>query len=150
MASKARSGNRRGSPEAVEKRRAGRSFNEVVSAVTGNGKQLDGRTAKRRLRLLRELRSGETVRKKTLKPLDILLRAEELLSLGEPLASLRDALKGKKRPKVSGPGVVEAVRKLHKAYGFRHEIYRFVGIDDETLALAGIRKSTRTPALREP
>jgi hypothetical protein len=143
VATKVKGSNRRGSVEAVEKRRAGRSFNEVLSGLAGSGKVLDGRTEKRRQRMLKELVAGETIRRKPLKPLDILLRAQELLTLGETVASLREALKGKKRPRVAGPSVVDAVRKLHRAYGFRYETYRFVGIDDETLEAAGLRKSER-------
>jgi hypothetical protein len=46
--------------------------------------------------------------------------------------------------------VVEVVQRLHKAYGFRPEAYRFVGLDDDVLKTAGVltgesRRSTRAP-----
>jgi hypothetical protein len=34
--------------------------------------------------------------------------------------------------------VVEVVGRLHKAYAFRPECYRFVGLSDEVLRLAGV------------
>ncbi len=136
-----RAGNRRGSPEAIEKRRAARSFNDLLSTLAGNAQALDGRTEKRRQRLLKELADGQTRGARELKPLDILLRVQELLELGESVATIRKATRGKKRPKLEGAEVVDAVKKLHKAYGFRPEVYRFVGIDDDVLAVAGIARA---------
>jgi hypothetical protein len=138
-----RSGNRRGSPEAVAKRRAGRSFNDVLSAIGGRGGLSDGRTEKRRQRLLKELEDGKSRTARELKPLDILLRVQELLDLGEPAASLRKVLKSKKRASLTGPEIVDAVKKLHKAYAFRPEVYGFVGIDLDVLALAGVAPTKR-------
>ena len=34
--------------------------------------------------------------------------------------------------------MVELVGRLHRAYGFRMESYRFVGIDDDVLRSAGL------------
>src|SRR5690349_47190 len=82
--------NRRGSPEVVEKRKAARAFNEALL-----GKQpgaVDGRTERRRKRLLNELTLGVAGRgKRELKPIDVLSRIQELIDLGEPLASIRKA-----------------------------------------------------------
>ncbi len=50
--------NRRGSPEAIEKRRAARLFNDILGGRSAGAKKLDGRTEKRRQRLLRELEAG--------------------------------------------------------------------------------------------
>ena len=50
--------NKRGSPEAVEKRRVARMFNDLLGDKSARNK-LDGRTEKRRKRLLRELASGK-------------------------------------------------------------------------------------------
>jgi hypothetical protein len=128
----------RASEEAVMKRRAARHFNDVL--LGGSPKAgLDGRTAKRRLRLLEELKNG-TVRsgKRELKPIDVLLRVQALLDLNEPIASLKKACKAA-RPVTPSPLVIEGVRSLHAAYGFSPSAYQFVGIDDATLRKAGLR-----------
>ncbi len=132
---------RRGSPEAIEKRRAARRFNDLLSGEA-RASRLDGRTEKKRQRLLEELREGHLrASGKGLKPIDILLRVDELLSLGEPVASIKKALKPP-RPVVTTDEVVDGVKQLHSAYGFRPEAYAFVGIDDATLKRAGV---TRAP-----
>lgn len=128
--------NRRGSPEAIEKRRAARFFNDILGGGAGSGR-LDGRTEKRRQRLLAELEAGATRGGRELKPLDVLSHVNELLVLGEPLASIRKVAKARKGHGL-GDEVVTAVSRLHKAYGFRLEVYRFVGIDDDTLREAGV------------
>ncbi|HTJ84390.1 MAG TPA: hypothetical protein VL400_21880 [Polyangiaceae bacterium] len=130
---------RRGSPEAIEKRRAARRFNDLLAGEARAAK-LDGRTEKKRQRLLKELREGQLrASGKGLKPIDVLLRVDELLALGEPVASLKKALKPP-RPVPSSDEVVDGVRQLHVAYGFRAEAYAFVGIDEATLKRAGVGK----------
>jgi len=137
MAKKLPPPNRRGSPEAIAKRRAGRAFNDLYD-MPGAGGQLDGRTAKRRERFLQELETGKARGSgRALKPLDVLTRVSELLTLGEPLAAIRKACKARSAPPL-GPSVVEAVAELHRAYGFQPEAYRFVGVDDEVLRAAGV------------
>jgi hypothetical protein len=143
----ARGGNRRGSPEAIEKRRVARAFNDLLGGGAASQK-LDGRTEKRRQRLLRELEEGKAHGQKELKPLDVLTRVNELLELGEPPASIRKVWKLPK-PVGSSEGTIELVHRLHNAYGFRRETYRFVGITDEVLVEAGVipgegtRRATR-------
>jgi hypothetical protein len=61
----------------------------------------------------------------------------ELLELGEPLKSIRKVAKIRKNS-VPSEAVVDVVSRLHKAYGFRPECYRFVGVDDEVLRIAGV------------
>ena len=129
--------NRRGSPEAIEKRRAARMFNDVLGGRGAAANKLDGRTEKRRQRLLRELENGTTRGSRELKPLDVLQRVQELLDLGEPLSSIRKVSKIK-RPLVSPDAIVGVVERLHKAYGFRPEAYRFVGIGEDVLRSAGV------------
>ncbi len=128
----------RASIEAVEKRRAARNFNDVLLGGS-RPTRLDGRTEKRRLRLLDELRRG-AVRSggKDLKPIDVLLRVQALLDLEEPIASIRKTAKPS-RPVPVSDQVVEGVRTLHRAYGFAVEAYQFVGIDEATLRKAGVR-----------
>ncbi len=141
---RAKPANKRGSPEAVEKRRVARMFNDLLGEKRTHGK-LDGRTEKRRKRLLRELSSGKARGKKDLKPLDVLLRVQELLEIGEPLSAIRKVAKAKK-PEVLGEDIAKVVERLHRAYGFRPEVYRFVGIADEVLATAGVLAQPPAPA----
>ena len=129
--------NRRGSPEAIEKRRAARLFNDVLGGRGTGARKLDGRTEKRRQRLLAELKSGKARGNHDLKPLDVLQHVEELLSLGEPLASIRKVAKVRKS-QVPEEAMHDAVVRLHKAYNFKPETYRFVGIGDEILRSAGV------------
>jgi hypothetical protein len=127
---------RRGSPDVVEKRRAARAFNEVLLAKTGPSH--DGRTERRRRRLLKELAEGAAGRgRRELKPVDVLSRVRELLELGEPLASIKKACPPR-RPVAPTEAVIEGVRRLHRAYAFPLEAYRFVGIGDEVLQAAGV------------
>jgi len=133
---KAKPQNRRGSPEAIEKRRAARAFNDVLGGRGVGGHKLDGRTEKRRQRLLRELEEG-TARGAELKPLDVLQHVQELLDLGEPLANIRKVAKARKST-VPPESTVEVVQRLHKAYNFRAEAYRFVGIGEDVLRTAGV------------
>lgn len=130
--------NKRGSPEAVEKRRVARLFNDVLGGATSSP-QRDGRTEKRRQRLMKELEAGMARGKRELKPIDVLLRVQELLELGEPMSHLRKVVKVRSLPPdATADGLVEVVARLHEAYGFRAEAYRFVGIADEVLTKAGI------------
>src|SRR5580704_16720679 len=88
--------NRRGSPEAIAKRRAGRHFNDVLAGRGPAAPKLDGRTEKRRQRLLKELEDGKARGHRVLKPLDVLQRVQELMDLGEPLSSIRKVAKVRK------------------------------------------------------
>lgn len=129
--------NRRGSPEAIEKRRAARLFNDVLGGRGSAGTKLDGRTEKRRQRLLRELEAGKARGARELKPLDVLQHVQELMDLGEPLSSIRKVAKVRKNA-VPPESMVEVVERLHKAYNFRPEAYRFVGVGDDVLRTAGV------------
>src|SRR3954447_21550327 len=129
--------NRRGSPEAIEKRRAARLFNDVLGGRGSAAQKLDGRTEKRRQRLLKELEDGKARGARELKPLDVLQRVQELMDLGEPLSSIRKVAKVKKSA-VSPEAIVSVVERLHRAYSFRPEVYRFVGIGEDVLREAGV------------
>src|SRR5690348_3780402 len=66
---------RRASADAVEKRRAARRFNDLL---LGGDRPGDGRTERRRRRLLEELAEGVAHRgRRALKPIDVLSRVEE-------------------------------------------------------------------------
>jgi hypothetical protein len=146
--------NRRGSPEAIAKRRAARMFNDVLGGGGASAHKLDGRTEKRRQRLLKELEDGKARGARELKPLDVLQRVQELMDLGEPLATIRKVAKVRKSA-LPDDSIVHVVQRLHEAYGFRPETYRFVGIGDDVLRGAGVltkgeegaaRKTSRAPS----
>jgi hypothetical protein len=131
-----RAENRRASPEAVEKRRAARAFNKALLGEARSG--ADGRTERRRKRLLDELSKGKARGgKRELKPIDVLSRVDELLSLGEPLASIRKACP-KAKPVEATEEVIDGVRRIHEAYAFPAEAYAFVGLDEAALTAAGV------------
>lgn len=69
-----------------------------------------------------------------LKPIAILKRAQELLELGEPIERARTPF----NPQQSTPELIILVKRVHEAYGFRRETYRFVGIGDNILRAAGV------------
>lgn len=136
-APKGRGLNRRGSPEAIEKRRVARVFNDILGGRGAAANKLDGRTEKRRQRLLRELEAGKARGARELKPLDVLQRVQELMDLGEPLSSIRKVTKIRKNA-VAPDAIVGVVERLHRAYSFRPEVYRFVGIGEDVLRDAGV------------
>jgi hypothetical protein len=141
---KAETKNRRGSPEAVEKRRAARLFNKALLGDPAPGTP-DGRTERRRKRLLEELANGAARgSKRGLKPVDVLARVQELLALGEPLASIRRACPAPRAIETT-PEVVEGIRRLHEAYAFPAEAYAFVGLDGAALRSAGVVQATHRP-----
>jgi hypothetical protein len=72
----------------------------------------------------------------------VLSRVQELLELGEPLASIRKACP-KPRPVEATPEIVEGIRRIHEAYTFPAAAYRFVGLDTATLQEAGVIEPTR-------
>ncbi len=129
--------NRRGSPEAIEKRRVARVFNDILGGRGASAHKLDGRTEKRRQRLLKELEAGKARGSRELKPLDVLQRVQELMDLGEPLSSIRKVTKVRKNA-LPAEAIVDVVDRLHRAYSFRPEVYRFVGIGEEILREAGV------------
>ena len=137
--------NRRGSAEAIEKRRVARVFNDILGGRGASAHKLDGRTEKRRQRLLKELEAGKARGTRELKPLDILQRVQELMDLGEPLSSIRKVTKVRKTA-LPPEAIVGVVERLHRAYSFRPEVYRFVGIGEEVLREAGVLEAAQKRA----
>jgi len=139
---------RRGSPEAIAKRRVARALNRLFEegGATGN---LDGRTLKRKKRLMKELEKGK--KGKPLKALEVLSHANELLTLGETLTSLR-----KLKPMLPPtPAVTEDSKgvflETQKNYGFDPKAWKLLGIDIEKLAgnAPAAKKSTRKKSTRK-
>lgn len=94
--------------------------------------------------MLKELSDGATGSGQDLKPIDVLLRVQWLLNMGETVESLK-----KVRPQPITVKVTEAlingVKQLNDAYDFAPEVYRFVGIDDDVLVAAGVVRKKRGP-----
>jgi hypothetical protein len=116
----------RGRPEAVEKRRTARELNTLLGGASD--KKLDGRTEKRRKRLVKELKTGR--RGTPLKPIEVVSHVDELLEIGETLSSLRkQGVKARKTE--ASPEVLDAVKRTQKAYGFRPEAWKMLGVTVE-------------------
>ena len=115
----------RGSPEAIEKRRVARKLNDLLTGGSKTTSKLDGRTEKRRQRLVKELKDGK--RGKPLKPIQVLLHANELLEIGETFGSLKR--QGVKPRKIEmTPEVEEYVAKTQEVYNFQASAWRLLGI----------------------
>lgn len=122
----------RGSPEAIMKRRVARKLNQLFaggSEVT----TLDGRTAKRRQRLLTELDKGTRKGGKGMKPIDLLQRVNSLLELGEKVSSIRKVVHSRSTSHLPADSAADVLREVHSAYRFRTEAYRFLGLPHDTL-----------------
>jgi len=123
----------RGSAEAIEKRRVARHLNSLLTGGSKQGAKLDGRTEKRRARLLKELKDGRSGRE--LKPIDFLSHVNELLELGETVASIKKH--GVKPRRTDGSSeVLEAAKSTQEAYGFRAEAWKLMGIDIDQIGAA--------------
>lgn len=117
--------NRRGSPEAVEKRRTARALNTLLSGrVTGGTRDL--RTERRRKRLLEELSKGRGGR--ALKPIEILQHADQLLEMGESVTAIKKAAGARARFKVTSDAE-DVVRRTQEAYEFDPRAWDVLGID---------------------
>lgn len=139
----------RGSNEAIEKRRVARQLNALFGPSGGQNGKLDGRTEKRRKRLLKELKEGR--RGAPLKPIEIVTHADELLELGETLSSIRKngvriRLDARGQDGISSFSTeqLEAVQRTQRAYGFRPEVWKLLGVNIE----AGEDRAARSPARR--
>ena len=59
------------------------------------------------------------------------------MDLGEPVSAIRKVAQVRKSA-IEADAIVDVVERLHKAYNFRPEAYRFVGIGDDVLRGAGV------------
>ena len=132
----------RGSAEAIEKRRVARQLNALLTTGTGKKSKLDGRTEKRRQRLIKELKSGKSG--KALKPHDVLQHTHELLEIGESLASLRKQGVKPRRIDVTEE-VLEVIKRHASAFQFRPEAWRMLGlkVDSSGEIVSAKRKSKK-------
>lgn len=130
MARKKKDTTRRGSPEAIAKRRAARSLNQLF-AKGGAEPGLDGRTLKRKRRLMKELTEGKGGA--PIKAHEVLTHVTELLALGETMASIR-----KSKPLVPGPLEINeettaVIKEMQASYGFDPRAWKVLGIDVEAV-----------------
>lgn len=141
MARAKKSDNRRGSPEAVAKRRAARALNQLFDGLRAG--RLDGRTEKRRLRLLKELKSGR--RGSALAPTEIVSHATELLRLGETLSAIRKS--GVLKPSFEPtPAAIAVAREVQQLNGYEPKAWKLLGIDlDDT----GAKKPAASKAAKK-
>ncbi|MEY4513393.1 MAG: hypothetical protein RLZZ450_5515 [Pseudomonadota bacterium] len=138
----------RGSAEAIEKRRVARQLNTLFGGANNQPGKLDGRTEKRRQRLLKELKDGRAGQ--ALKPIEIIAHANELLEMGETLTGIRK--NGVKTPKLEFDGTserVETVLRAQEAYGFRPEVWKLLGIDLAELTAESAAAKTATRKRRK-
>lgn len=125
---KAKKETRRGSPEAIAKRRAARSLNTLFAKSATVG-AMDGRTLKRKRRLLKELQEGRGGQ--PIKAHEVLSHVTELLTLGETVGSIR-----KLKPKVPAAIPVNeetlpVIRETQESYNFDPRAWKFLGVDIE-------------------
>jgi hypothetical protein len=135
--------NLRGSPEAVEKRRLARKLNKLLTHGSDHNTQHDGRTERRRKRLLKELEDGTRSDPPRLKPIDVLQHAHDLLCMGEPIATLRKVIRVAERPPIDASEARDLLARLQQAYEFRTEVYEFIGLASDVLPHVGIEAPKR-------
>jgi hypothetical protein len=119
-------GGGRGSPEAIAKRRAARHLNSLFGEGGRAAGQLDGRTEKRRRRLLEELKDGRNGR--ALKAIEVLTHTNELLELGETLSTIRKAGAKPRKMEISEEDQ-DVVQATQSEYNFRPEAWKMLGIE---------------------
>jgi hypothetical protein len=142
---KKNAGGGRGSAEAIEKRRVARQLNALILGGGDADKpKLDGRTEKRRKRLIKELKDGRAG--KMLKPIDVVLHTNELLEIGETLASIKK--QGAKPQKIEPTAdVQETISRAQKAYGFRTDAWKMLGLVVDAEGNVGVKtRAPRAPA----
>jgi hypothetical protein len=142
----------RGSSEAIEKRRVARQLNALFGPGGSQNGKLDGRTEKRRKRLLKELKEGR--RGEPLKPIELVSHANELLELGETLSSIRkNGVRSVRIDARAQNGIttfsseqLEAVQRTQSASGFRPEVWKLLGVNIDRAPDEG--RPARAPARR--
>jgi len=117
---------KRGSPQAIAKRKAARKLNDLFSRGVGADAVLDGRTLKRKKRLLDELAKGKGGR--SLNALEVLSHADQLLALGETLTSLRKIVKAPPPPARTEENQ-SLLAEAQQLYGFNPRAWKLLGVD---------------------
>jgi len=133
--------NRRGAPDAIAKRRASRALNQLFESG-GTGPGLDGRTLKRKKRLLDELQQGRDGA--PLKAVELLKHVSDLLELGETLTSLR-----KLKPKLPPTPTLDAdaasvISAAQSAYAFDDRAWKLLGVNLDKLGAPSPKRGRRS------
>lgn len=110
--------------------------------MSANTAAMDGRTLKRKKRLMKELAEGKGGA--ALKPHEVLTHVTELLGLGENMSSIR-ALK----PQLPAPipitdDNVEVIRDTQASYGFDPRAWKLIGIDIDAVMNGGAASEEST------
>lgn len=125
---------RRGSPEAIAKRRSARALNTLF-AKGATMESMDGRTLKMKRRLTKELVEGK--KGEPLKAHEVLGHVTQLLQMGENLTSIRQ-LKPRLPPRPPlTEEVINAMRETQAAYGFPAAAWKVLGVDIEAIMSGG-------------
>ena len=144
---------KRGSPEAIAKRRAARALNRAFDEG-GAPTAMDGRTLKRKKRLMKELQEGK--RGQPLKAHEVLGHVDELLTLGETLTSIRKLKPLTPPTPPMNPETVAIIRTTQENYGFDPRAWKVLGVDLEKVLSDGAGaekapdddKATKKPAAK--
>jgi hypothetical protein len=151
MATKKKSSKRtaaegRGSPEAIAKRRAARQLNTLLTGGVRDPNKIDGRTEKRRKRLIRELKDGK--RGQPLKPIDFVSHVNELMEIGESLSSLKKHGVKPRKTELT-PDNVAIAEQTQAAYSFRPEAWKMLGLNVSSSGGSGARRGGRRRARKK-
>lgn len=137
---------RRGSPEAIAKRRSARALNTLFArGASSNG--MDGRTLKRKNRLLEELKNGKGGA--TIKAHEVLSHVTELLGMGESLTTIR-ALKPRLPPPLAVTDEsIGIIKETQASYNFDPRAWKFLGVDLDAVMSDNPAKATTRKAGRK-
>lgn len=117
---------RRGSPEAIQKRRTARQLNSLLTDGPSAG-GIDRRTERRRRRLLAELAKGRGG--EALKPITVLTHADELLAINTPFAEVKKSAGRKYKASEVTEEILETALRAQAAYEFDARVWSLLGID---------------------
>ncbi len=114
-----------GDPAVVERRNLVRKLNTMLQKQSAAGKKRDGRSEKRRKRLVEELKKGK--KGKPLKPVERIAHVHDLLELGETITTLRRQGVRFERPTWTAESLALAER-VQAELGYRPEAWRILGV----------------------
>lgn len=117
---------KRGSPEAIAKRRAARALNRLFDEG-GSPAAMDGRTLKRKKRLIKELKEGK--QGKPLKAHEVLGHVDELLKLGETLTTIRKMKPLTPPTPTLDDETVSVIKATQATYDFDPKAWKILGVD---------------------
>lgn len=138
---------KRGSPEAIAKRRAARALNRLFDEG-GSPAAMDGRTLKRKKRLIKELKEGR--RGQPLKAHEVLGHVDELLGLGETLTSIRKMKPMTPPTPALDEQTAAVIRQTQETYGFDPRAWKILGVDIQKVVGGGAAPAKKTGPRKAP